>query len=385
MPAGLEIIELTKIFGHGQTATKAVDNISFSINKGELFSLLGESGCGKTTTLRMIAGLEQVTEGKILFGGNDFTMVPPNKRGTGMVFQSYALYPHMTIFENVAYGLRIRKDSKDEIKRKVNEALDIVDLPPDKYSSRRPSELSGGQQQRIALARALVYNPQVLLFDEPLSNLDAKLRVYMREEIRKVQQKLGITAVYVTHDQEEALAISDRIAIMFNGEIDQIGTPLEVYETPSTINVADFIGKANLISANLIKKNGTTGVAQFASGEIIEGLIKVDPDKLQNNVVVMIRPERVQLYPRKDVNSDRKNSIKATVSSLMYLGSRTRYLLDTTFGTTLTCDSVRLISGVEKGGEVWLSFEENEVLFLPDPSRSAKVSDSETNQQEKSL
>lgn len=392
MSVGLEVRNLTKQFGEGEESVTAVDNISFKIEQGELFSLLGESGCGKTTTLRMIAGLEQVTNGSILFSGKDFTHVPPNKRGIGMVFQSYALYPHMTIFENVAYGLRIRRTSKSEVTKKVNETLKIVDLPPETYAHRRPSELSGGQQQRIALARALVYDPYLLLFDEPLSNLDAKLRVYMRDEIRKVQQRLGITAVYVTHDQEEALAISDRIAVMFNGCIEQNNSPLEVYERPATVHVADFIGKANLIPATLIESNGTHGVARMESDETLEGLINTNQDSPGSDITIMIRPERLSISKpntTSDSGSTSGNQIEATIVGITFLGSRTRYELKTASGVTITCDSIRLIEGLEPGHTVHAKVDTNEVLFLTktakdvhgnlEPGKAVELNDKESS------
>lgn len=375
MVAGLEIKNLTKKFGEGKEAVTAVNDISFSIKEGELFSLLGESGCGKTTTLRMIAGLEQVTDGQILFFGDNFTHVPPNKRGIGMVFQSYALYPHMSIFENVAYALRIRRLPKNEIKKKVDEALTIVDLPPGTYSGRRPSELSGGQQQRIALARALVYDPKLLLFDEPLSNLDAKLRVYMRDEIRKIQQRAGITAVYVTHDQEEALAISDRVAIMFNGEIEQVGTPVEVYEKPKTMHVADFIGKANLIPAPVDKMENSRGIARFPSGEVIEGYVNADPNEIGEMATIMIRPERIRIEKAVTDAAEKsaKNSLKATVKNITYLGNRTRYELLTKFEEKLTCDTIRMVEGIETGNEVFLSVNPDDALFLPASSKKPRA------------
>ena len=371
MATGLEAVNLTKRFGSGAETVTAVDNISFAIEEGELFSLLGESGCGKTTTLRMIAGLEPVTEGMILFSGQNYTHVPSNKRNIGMVFQSYALYPHMSVFENVAYGLRVRRVTTREVSRKVSEALDIVDLPPDKFAQRRPSELSGGQQQRIALARALVYDPKLLLFDEPLSNLDAKLRVYMREEIRKVQQRAGITAIYVTHDQEEALVISDRIAVMFDGVIEQVGTPVEVYDSPNTVKVADFIGKANLIPARLKDRGARSATAKLPSGDVVQGRILSSDVPVNADVTIMIRPERLQLQTlgngrATSVNATPSvNTLSAEVQALTYLGSRTRYVLLTSFGTELTLDSVRLHGTAKPGTEVVVTFESDEALLLP--------------------
>ncbi len=368
MAIGLEARNLTKRFGQGAEGVTAVNDVSFEIQEGELFSLLGESGCGKTTILRMIAGLEKVTSGAILFSGKDYTHVPPNRRELGMVFQSYALYPHMTVFENVAYGLRIRGTNKKEVTDKVRRALDIVDLPPDTFSQRRPSELSGGQQQRIALARALVYDPRLLLFDEPLSNLDAKLRVYMREEIRKVQQRAGITAIYVTHDQEEALAISDRVAVMFEGVIEQIGTPVGVYDRPASAIVADFIGKANLFAATLTSKHGTGAVARTAAGDVVHGFVNEQSPPDGDDVTVMIRPERLTLSLRDagtvDPANGATNSLDATVRSLSYLGSRTRYGVETAGGTGLTVDSVRYLEQATPGAAVRLSFPAQDTLFL---------------------
>ena len=368
MAIGLEARKLTKRFGQGAGSVTAVNEVSFEIQEGELFSLLGESGCGKTTILRMIAGLEKVTGGSILFSGRDYTHVPPNKRELGMVFQSYALYPHMTVFENVAYGLRIRGANKTDVTEKVQRALDIVDLPPATFSQRRPSELSGGQQQRIALARALVYDPRLQHFDEQLSNLDAKLRVYMREEIRKVQQRAGITAIYVTHDQEEALAISDRVAVMFEGVIEQIGTPVEVYDRPTSTIVADFIGKANLFAATLATKNEKRAVAKTEAGDVVHGFVNDKALPAGDEVTVMIRPERLALSiddgSERQAGNGSMNSLHATVRGLSYLGSRTRYSVETAGGIELTVDSVRYLEEAKPGASVRLSFPALDTLFL---------------------
>ncbi|MCD6348969.1 MAG: ABC transporter ATP-binding protein, partial [Candidatus Korarchaeota archaeon] len=219
----IRTVELTKVFGD----VVAVDHVSLEIKHGEFFTLLGPSGCGKTTFLRTIAGLEMADEGRIYFDDQDITDLPAHLRGTGMVFQNYALWPHMNVFDNIAYGLKIRKVPKSEIEKKVKEVLKLVKL--EGLEKRTPHQLSGGQQQRVALARALVINPRVLLFDEPLSNLDAKLRIEMRAELKRIQRDLGITAIYVTHDQEEAMSISDRIAVMNRGRVMQVGTPKEIY------------------------------------------------------------------------------------------------------------------------------------------------------------
>ncbi|RMF84013.1 MAG: ABC transporter ATP-binding protein, partial [Nitrospinota bacterium] len=236
---------VTKIFGEGSQQVVAVDDLSLEVAEGTLVTLLGPSGCGKTTTLRMVAGFEVPTKGEIFIGGVRVDGIPPNKRDTAMVFQSYGLFPHMTVFENVAYGLKVRRVPRTEIRRRVAEVLELTGLKG--LEDRAPQQLSGGQQQRVALSRALVVRPQVLLFDEPLSNLDAKLRVEMRGELRKLQKRLSITSLYVTHDQEEAMSISDLLCVMHEGKVQQIGTPSEVYTRPANRFVADFIGQANFL------------------------------------------------------------------------------------------------------------------------------------------
>jgi ABC-type Fe3+/spermidine/putrescine transport system ATPase subunit len=272
-PAHIEVEELEVHYGR----VPAVDGVSFRVAPGEQLTLLGPSGCGKTTTLRAIAGLEQPTAGEIRIGGTPVYSsarrinVPAERRGLSMVFQSYAIWPHMSVFENVAYGLRVRNESGDEIARKVDRALDMVQMR--ELRERSAAALSGGQQQRVALARAFVFSPAVLLFDEPLSNLDAKLRADMRIELRELQHRLGLTSVYVTHDLEEALAMSDRIVVMRNGRIEQIGTPAEIYDLPRNAFVADFIGSANLIRGRLRSDLATDGLLalETADGHVIFG------------------------------------------------------------------------------------------------------------------
>ena len=249
MSVSLSLKNICRRFVKDNEEFLAVNNVNLDVNPGEFLTFLGPSGCGKTTTLRMIAGFETPTSGEILIDGTDITQVPANERGLGFVFQNYALFPHMTIFDNVAYGLKIRRESGEEMARKVREALQLVGLT--KAEHRYPNQLSGGEQQRVALARVLVLRPKLLLMDEPLSNLDAKLRLHMRTEIRRIQQTLGITCLYVTHDQKEALTMSDRIMVMHGGKIEQIGTPMQLYEDPATAFVADFIGQANLIEGRL--------------------------------------------------------------------------------------------------------------------------------------
>lgn len=285
---GVRLDHISKIYKDPKTGKDfyAVKDVSLDIEPGSFVTLLGPSGCGKTTTLRMIAGFESPDEGEIYLGDEAINELTPNKRDTAMVFQSYALFPHYNVFDNVAYGLKLRKLSKEEIHKKVMEMLDLVELSG--MENRQTNQLSGGQQQRVALARALVVEPSVLLFDEPLSNLDAKLRVSMRTEIRKIQQKVGITAIYVTHDQAEAMSISDKIIIMNSGIVEQMGTPQETYYSPKSEFVADFIGEANFLKGEVIGKN----------------LIRVNGIELESNTgtleigkecKLVLRPESVTL------------------------------------------------------------------------------------------
>lgn len=291
MASGLSVHELTKTYATGGNENTVVAGVSFAVAPGEFFTMLGPSGCGKTTTLRMIAGLEEVTGGVVRIDGEDATRIPARLRNIGMVFQSYALFPHLSIFENVAYGLRIRKLPETEIKTRVGECLDLLALTP--LADRLPGQLSGGQQQRVSIARALVYRPPVLLLDEPLANLDAKLRVQMRDEIRRVQRALGIMVLYVTHDQEEAMAVSDRIAVFDRGRVAQIGAPVDIYDRPETLFVADFIGKANFL--NVIPD--ANNVCRFASGATIAPgrviTLSAQDCPQDGGAILMVRPERL--------------------------------------------------------------------------------------------
>ncbi len=301
--------DVTKRFGD----VVAVDDVSLEVKEGELFTLLGPSGCGKTTTLRIIAGFELPDEGKVLFDSEEVTFKKPYERGCAMVFQNYALWPHMNVFDNVAYGLKMRKLPMSEIKKRVEEVLDLVGLRG--LEDRFPLQLSGGQQQRVALARALVVEPKVLLLDEPLSNLDAKLRLRMREEVKKLQRRLGITTIYVTHDQEEAMSLSDRVAIMNRGRILQIGSPMEVYMSPRNLFVATFIGRSTILRGRVIESSDISVVLD-AGGLRIEGYVaeNIRLEKGREAIAVM-RPEDFSLEAEAE-----SNKLEGHVELAMFLG-----------------------------------------------------------------
>ena len=292
----------------------AVDDFNLEAERGEFVSFLGPSGCGKTTTLRMIAGFEHPTAGSIVVDGKDITGQPPNRRNIGMVFQSYALFPNMTVADNIGFGLKVRKTPRDRIRTKVGELLELINLP-DK-GGRYPWQLSGGQQQRIALARALAIEPQVLLLDEPLSALDAKIRVALRKEIRSIQRQLGITTVYVTHDKEEALSLSDRVVVMSDGRIEQIGPPADIYNFPATPFVASFVGTLNLIGASIIDAGeGRLSIA----GQEVRSSKPIDAGRAGGAITVAIRPESVELG-----EGGGSNRLRGTVEDVSFLGSIVR-------------------------------------------------------------
>jgi len=314
----VELVGLTKRF-----TEIAVDSVNLTVDSGEFFSLLGPSGCGKTTTLRLIAGFEQPTQGRVLLDGADVTAVPPHRRNVNTVFQSYALFPFLSVFDNVAFGLRNRHLSKSEITRRVGDALDLVELA--EYAKRRPGMLSGGQQQRVALARALVLNPAVLLLDEPLGALDAKLRRALKVELKALQERVGITFLYVTHDQEEALTMSDRLAVMNAGRIVQLGTPRQVYEEPAEAYVADFLGAANLMEVEVVSA-GTLRIGDFAlASERCEAGIA-------GAAHAVIRPERVRIEPH---GSAGDNRVPAMVERVVFLGAATQVMLRLASGVPL--------------------------------------------------
>jgi ABC-type Fe3+/spermidine/putrescine transport system ATPase subunit len=298
----------------------AVDEVSLDIDDGEFFTFLGPSGCGKTTTMRIIAGLEFPSEGIVFYDENDVTQLPSFKRNTGMVFQNYALWPHMTVSENVAYGLEIRKVSKAEVKKRVDDVLTLVKLTG--MGDRFPNQLSGGQQQRVALARVLVINPDILLLDEPLSNLDAKLRVEMREEIKDIQKKLGITTIYVTHDQEEAMAVSDRLAVQDYGKIRQVGTPQEIYNLPTDLFIATFIGRGAILEG--VVESVHESIEVNVEGSIVKGFTSsLDRIKPGDRVACVLRPENFEVKPL-EVPC---NVIEGTVEWSAFIGSVTEVKL----------------------------------------------------------
>jgi len=308
----ISIEDLTKTFGK----VVACSRVSLEIDHGLLFTLLGPSGCGKTTLLRMIAGFERPDTGSILFDGKDVTHLPPNERDTGMVFQNYALWPHMKVFDNIAYGLRVRKLSKADVKRRVTETLNLVRL--EGLEERTPFQLSGGQQQRVALARALVIRPKVLLLDEPLSNLDAKLRLEMRFEIMRIQRELGITTVYVTHDQEESLSISDGVAIMREGVVQQVGTPREIYTRPTNAFVADFVGQCNFLPG-IVEEVDRYVVIRTDAGVALK-VAYHDGLDVGRRVLCTVRPENLFLEePREE-----HNVLECKIADVVFLGSSTR-------------------------------------------------------------
>jgi len=358
----IEIEHVVKRFGE----FVAVDDVDFSIGQGEFFSMLGPSGCGKTTTLRMIAGFEQPTSGAVRLDGVDVSKVPPNKRDVNTVFQQYALFPHMNVFDNVAFGPQSKKVDKTTIKKRVTEMLEVVRLT--EFASRRPAQLSGGQQQRVALARALVNLPKALLLDEPLGALDLKLRHAMQFELKRIQREVGITFVYVTHDQEEALTMSDRIAVMSDGCVEQIGTPAEIYDNPASVFVAGFIGQANLWPATVTEHTAGTARVSALGGASLCGSCGDSTLTVGSEVTLMVRPERIAIslaQPTPQTGSDQ--SVSATVSDLAFQGPIVRLALEAADGSPIIAnvDPDADLPLLRPGDSVWASWTQSAACVLP--------------------
>ena len=334
----LQLKNINKYFGKNHV----IKNVNLNFEKGHFITFLGPSGCGKTTLLRMIAGFYEPDEGEILLNGKNIERVPPYDRNTAMVFQEYALFPHMNVFDNVSYGLRVKKKPKDEIEKRVKQALSLMQL--EGMEKRFPNQMSGGQQQRVAVARALVMNPEVLLLDEPLSNLDAKLRENVRVELRQIQQKMGLSTIYVTHDQSEALSMSDAIVVLKDGIVHQVGTPQEIYFEPKTAFVADFIGTTNLISLKAESGNRVTygGVSFTSSNPVKEGV----------EYVASVRPESAGLS--KDPVENQVN-LKARITNTMFLGEKVRYFLQDSLDKEWIVDAFDPGRTIHQG-EVYVTF-----------------------------
>ncbi|MDD6617858.1 MAG: ABC transporter ATP-binding protein [Clostridiales bacterium] len=345
--------------------TDVLNGIDLSIEKGEFITFLGSSGCGKTTTLRIIAGLETPDEGRVILEGKDVTSLEPNQRNVNTVFQNYALFPHMTVAENVGYGLKIKKTPKQEIKKKVKEMLELVQL--EGFEKRKPSELSGGQKQRVAIARALANNPSLLLLDEPLGALDLQLRRTMQHELKHLQKKLGITFVYITHDQEEAINMSDRIVVMNNGFFEQIGTSDEVYNHPKTSYVATFVGNANILHGTIEKVVDRKALVQLCDGKT---LVDMEAYALEagDRVTVAVRSENIQ------VDEDCGCGLYATVMEKTFSGGMLRMILQAKDGTELVASRHGIDARANVGDEICFRWESDHAVFVdvPDCKRGVR-------------
>ena len=368
-PKNIIYKDVVKKFEGKREKVTALKGVSFEINQGELFCLLGPSGCGKTTLLRISAGLESLTSGRIFYGEKDITSIPPFRRNIGMVFQSFALYPHMNIFENVAYGLRVRKKPEDFIKKKVTEIMELVGLPDVLRRNPSPTALSGGQQQRIAIARALVYDPEILFLDEPLASLDAKLRRYMRAEIRRIQKATNITTIYVTHDQEEAMAIGDRLAIMNTGLVEQIGSSDKIYHQPENMFVANFIGKMNFFPATILEIQGNHCKVKLEYNQKMMDLffetnqIRTRKINQGEKVILGSRPESLTIN-----KNDGKNLLTGRIQIIQNLGKIVRYevsLLQDAKSKLIEVDMEKKLAGVKEGDEVCINFRKKSTLLFP--------------------
>jgi spermidine/putrescine transport system ATP-binding protein len=359
----IDIVSVTKIYPHRTHPVTALNDISFAIEDNEFFTLLGPSGCGKTTLLRMIGGFEGITKGQIQLYGEDISTLQPNQRPINTVFQQYALFPHFTVFENVAFGLKRLGRDQAFIKTQTEAMLELIRMA--EFADRKPNQLSGGQQQRVALARALAPQPKVLLLDEPLSALDLKLRQAMREELKDIQKKTGITFIFVTHDQEEALTMSDRIAVMSNGEVQQIGTATDIYDHPVNHFVANFIGEANILKATVSKsdKNRITAILAANGGKVT---ITSDIDmKKGQNISVMIRPERIQIGK----TSRAKSALNGVIQGISYLGTDTQLQVILDDGESIIArqqNSINAGTPLNKGDKVSVTIPQHALRVLAD-------------------
>lgn len=357
----VELDHVTKAFG----SVTAVDEVALDVRNGEFFSLLGPSGCGKTTTLRLIAGFERPTSGSLRIHGKEVARVPPHRRPVNTVFQSYALFTHMTVFENVAFGLRERGIRRDEIRQRVQRALDLVQLTG--YDERSTRKMSGGQQQRVALARAIVNEPAVLLLDEPLGALDLKLRRAMQFELKALQRKLGMTFLYVTHDQEEALSMSDRIAVMAGGRVSQVGTPEEVYEAPASAYVAGFVGEANLLDGAIVGVSDGIATVELKGGHRIRGRIGAGATPSVGSAVCLaIRPERVTLAEHPGGGSERRSGLVGTVDEVLFVGANRKTMVTLTTGEKVAAlvSTASAVGPVAEGLTALVSWEPRDAVVV---------------------
>ena len=360
LPPAICAQRVTKVFGEEKNRVLALDDVSLTIEENEFFTLLGPSGCGKTTLLRLIAGFDQPTSGAILLRGKDISQLPPNQRSVNTVFQNYALFPHMTVAKNISFGLEMLGKPKDEIKKTVSDMLALVKMQ--ELRDRRTDQISGGQQQRVALARALAPRPQVLLLDEPLSALDYKLRKEMQIELKQLQHDTGITFIFVTHDQEEALTMSDRIAVMNAGRILQIGTPRQIYNQPVERFVASFIGKSNFLSAEILSVDGRLARLKLASGKEV-GTTLPDGMVPDGNVTVVVRPEYAQIFPE----SDDAGELHGRIENIVYLGTDTQYhirLPDESTFVTRSQNQCKVVETFSAGQPVSIVFKPESVQVL---------------------
>jgi spermidine/putrescine transport system ATP-binding protein len=368
----IRLDRVTKTFGE----TVAVDDLSLDIQEGEFFSMLGPSGCGKTTTLRMIGGFEEPSYGTVYLGGRDVTDLPPYQRDVNTVFQSYALFPHLDVFENVAFGLRRKKVEKGEIQKRVMDSLRLVDLPG--FEHRKPNQLSGGQRQRVALARALVNEPKVLLLDEPLGALDLKLRKQMQLELKRIQHEVGITFIYVTHDQEEAMTMSNRLAVMRHGKVEQIGEPEEVYEYPATEFVAGFLGASNLLDGEIKERDGqTVSVLLSGAGVVTLPEERVPPD-VDSTVRVGVRPEKISLEADQGDPPSGLNSVSGLLRMSTYIGVSHQYAVEGPAAKTITVYVQNLGTGrvPQPGDRVRLTWKP-EHTFAVNPAKPLEEEEEE--------